>query len=592
MAQCLQIAASDFPLQFMMGDKKLDSHTDCDHEDEEEHSDDKRERTHHGNWRNTQEQWGWADSAKSRRGDKRNDARVRSMSAQEALMSNTLEEVGKDQRGDNELEASDDLEEEEDDDVHPDMAVREVDRVKIHGGDPGYQKAIKRVTKQELDAEMVSTDNLEIDIFDAPHADHDDCDAQVLNIEVIQDGKLKPQYVAIATSGLELDQVDDRGNKIPRAGDLITDGYIYIGGKGHEDMETCSYIVTDKLSGSYITTAALRRSGLHPQYSDQDEMDDNRYLNKRQWEDMCKQPDLKRWIEGEEDPHSSLWSGCRVRIDDTLVLSPFKKSVRMKGLEFTVIPSNEMKVVMGYDMVAKVDQKLEDDESPLQESDKKVLSKDLEESIQDLIETVQENEEISQKSKDQIANMLREKYVKAWRTKYELTEPAKFPPMKIRLKPGAQPHKIRRKYNWSEDQRAFLRKLLRKLVDVGVISRVDSEWCSPVVLVIKPDGHWRLCVDPTQLNKNTVPMVWDVPKVREVIQEKLKGMKYMCRFDFCSMFWQIPLAQESRRLFSFYAGDLGSYMFNRVAMGALNSSIYTQRMVSQMFQAVKKSNIW
>ena len=138
---------------------------------------------------------------------------------------------------------------------------------------------------------------------------------------------------------------------------------------------------------------------------------------------------------------------------------------------------------------------------------------------------MQENEEISQKSKDQISNMLKEKYAKAWRTKYELMEPAKFPPMKIRLKPGAQPHKIRRKYNWSEDQRAFLRKLLRKLVDVGVISRVDSEWCSPVVLVIKPDGHWRLCVDPTQLNKNTVPMVWDVPKVREVIQEKLKGMK-------------------------------------------------------------------
>ena len=53
----------------------------------------------------------------------------------------------------------------------------------------------------------------------------------------------------------------------------------------------------------------------------------------------------------------------------------------MKGLEFTVVPSNEMKVIMGYDMVAKVDQKLEEDESTLQESDKMVLSKDLEESM-------------------------------------------------------------------------------------------------------------------------------------------------------------------------------------------------------------------
>ena len=129
------------------------------------------------------------------------------------------------------------------------------------------------------------------------------------------------------------------------------------------------------------------------------------------------------------------------------------------------------------------------------------------------------NYPIRQKSK--VTDMLKNKYTKVWRTKYELTEPEKFPPMKIRLyvKPGSQPKKIRRKYRWTEDQRSFLRKLLHKLVDVGVISRVDSEWCSPVVLVIKPDGHWRLYVDPTHLNKNTVPMVWDVPKIREVVQE-------------------------------------------------------------------------
>ena len=60
--------------------------------------------------------------------------------------------------------------------------------------------------------------------------------------------------------------------------------------------------------------------------------------------------------------------------------------------------------------------------------------------------------------------------------------------------------------------------------------------------------------------------------------------------DFVSMFWQIPLAKESRRLFAFYAGDLGTFQFNRVAMGALNSSIYTQRMVTQMFDNVRRKD--
>ena len=92
---------------------------------------------------------------------------------------------------------------------------------------------------------------------------------EVIDIEGIDDNKAMPQYVTIAASGLELEAVDDNGNRITRAGDLLTDGYIYVGDTGHHDMETCSYIVTDRLKGLYITTAALRRSGLHPEHCDQ-----------------------------------------------------------------------------------------------------------------------------------------------------------------------------------------------------------------------------------------------------------------------------------------------------------------------------------
>ena len=130
-------------------------------------------------------------------------------------------------------------------------------------------------------------------------------------------------------------------------------------------MATCSYIITDRLEGSYITTAALRRSGLHPEHCDPDEMDKMSFDNKSRWEQLCEQPDLLGWIEGEEVPHSTLMSGCKVKIDQTLVLSPFKDAARLRGREYTVIPSNELKVIMGYQMTAEVDRMLESDESPL-----------------------------------------------------------------------------------------------------------------------------------------------------------------------------------------------------------------------------------
>ena len=113
--------------------------------------------------------------------------------------------------------------------------------------------------------------------------------------------------------------------------------------------------------------------------------------------------------------------------------------------------------------------------------------------------------------------MILEKYANTWRDKYDLQQPVEFPPMVIRLKPGATPARIKRHYKWTPEQKRFLRRLIDKLVNVGVISRTDSEWCCPVVLALKPDGTWRLCVDPSSLNRATVPMTWDIPKVREVM---------------------------------------------------------------------------
>ena len=104
--------------------------------------------------------------------------------------------------------------------------------------------------------------------------------------------------------------------------------------------------------------------------------------------------------------------------------------------------------------------------------------------------------------------------------------------------------------------------------------------------MLKPDLSWRLCVDPNALNRATVPMTWEIPRVRELLQTQLRGAQWFCKFDFISMFWQIPLDEESRKLFCFYAGELGTFCFNRCAMGALNSSVYTQRMVTGMFTNV------
>ena len=156
----------------------------------------------------------------------------------------------------------------------------------------------------------------------------------------------------------------------------------------------------------------------------------------------------------------------------------------------------------------------------MQQSNDVELKQEMKIALQKINESIEGNPELSAHTKQRIRDIMNIKFKHAWKAKYDLHKPATLPPMKIELKPGAKPSKVRRHYRWTQEQRQFLRKLLRKLVNTGVISRVDSEWCCPVVLVIKPDLTWRLCVDPSVLNAATKPMTWAIPKNTNNLLEK------------------------------------------------------------------------
>jgi len=50
----------------------------------------------------------------------------------------------------------------------------------------------------------------------------------------------------------------------------------------------------------------------------------------------------------------------------------------------------------------------------------------------------------------------------------------------------------------------IVKEELQKLLDAGFIYPIfDSEWVSPLVLVPKKNGKWRICVNYSQLKKAT-----------------------------------------------------------------------------------------
>ena len=100
--------------------------------------------------------------------------------------------------------------------------------------------------------------------------------------------------LSFAVDDMRLQEVDDDGNDVADPDDLITDGYIYVGKRGHVDMEPAAFIVTDRLADSYITTAVLRRSGQHPEKVDVRPTSELDEKNQGRLDDLANQVDKGR----------------------------------------------------------------------------------------------------------------------------------------------------------------------------------------------------------------------------------------------------------------------------------------------------------
>jgi hypothetical protein len=73
-----------------------------------------------------------------------------------------------------------------------------------------------------------------------------------------------------------------------------------------------------------------------------------------------------------------------------------------------------------------------------------------------------------------------------------------------------------------------------------VIETATFEWASPIVLVPKPDGSLRFCVDYRRLNAITVPDTYPLPRMDECIDSLGEGVVFTT-LDCNSGYWQIPV---------------------------------------------------
>jgi hypothetical protein len=60
---------------------------------------------------------------------------------------------------------------------------------------------------------------------------------------------------------------------------------------------------------------------------------------------------------------------------------------------------------------------------------------------------------------------------------------------------------------------------VRELLQIGMIQESSGPFASPVFLVKKKSGEWRLCVDCRRLNSITVKNRYPIPNMEEFLDE-------------------------------------------------------------------------
>ncbi|GKC23954.1 putative mitochondrial protein [Tanacetum coccineum] len=94
--------------------------------------------------------------------------------------------------------------------------------------------------------------------------------------------------------------------------------------------------------------------------------------------------------------------------------------------------------------------------------------------------------------------------------------PTSSPPMreydhKIVLKKGTGPI-FSRPYRHPPTQKDAIETMVKELMESGVIRPSQSPFSSPVVMVKKKDGTWRMCIDYRKLNAQTIKDKFPIPR--------------------------------------------------------------------------------
>ena len=148
------------------------------------------------------------------------------------------------------------------------------------------------------------------------------------------------------------------------------------------------------------------------------------------------------------------------------------------------------------------------------------------------------------------------------------TPPIPFPPRRL-----------------SPAMRELVRSAVAQLDAKGITEPGVRHRDSPVVMVKKSSGAWRLCCDCREVNKHVVIPQQALPRTEDILAS-FKGRRYFSVMDMCQRFYQIETEEEDCPKTSFVTPEC-QHLYRRLPFGFASSPSIFQLMVDMLLGGMR-----
>lgn len=159
--------------------------------------------------------------------------------------------------------------------------------------------------------------------------------------------------------------------------------------------------------------------------------------------------------------------------------------------------------------------------------------------------------------------------------------------LELVMKPNHQPffYNPRR---LSHNEKEAVKEIINDLLSRNIIRPSDSQYGSPIVLVRKKNGKYRMAIDYRELNKMTERDHFPIPRIDEQI-DSLRDKKYFTRLDLKDAFHHIKLKENSIPYTAFVT-FMGQYEWVRMPFGLSSGPSFFMRFIYSAFRHLLEEN--